>query len=151
MSDLYYAIMTEETINVIKDSLKLCMDAIMSKMSSVGFKEGYYNSENYRELCSQYSKYETLSTDIEIAINHDDEKNNRIMPNFYSATMTKEEVDTIIESVKTSMDIIEYQMSVAEFDIGYTDIYYCELGSEYAKYEKLLSRIESAMGNEEEI
>lgn len=48
MSDLYCAIMTEETINVIKDSLKLCMDAIMSKMSSVGFNEGY-NSKNYCE------------------------------------------------------------------------------------------------------
>ena len=145
MSDLYYAIMTEETINVIKDSLKLCMDAIMSKISSVGFKEGYYNSENYRELCSQYSKYETLSTDIEIAINHDDEKNDRIMPNFYSATMTKEEVDTIIESFKTSLDIIEYEMSVAEFDIGYDDMYYNELGSEYAKYETMLTNIETVM------
>ena len=149
MSDLYCAIMIEETINVIKNSLKLCMDAITSKMSSVGFNEGY-NSKNYCELCSQYAKYLTLSTDIEIAMNHDDEKNDRIMPNIYSATMTKEEVDTIMESLKTSMDIIEYQMSVAEFDIGYNDIYYCELGSEYAKYEELLSRIESAMGNEEE-
>ena len=149
MSDLYCAIMTEETINVIKDSLELCMDAITSKMSSVGFNEGY-NSKNYCELCSQYAKYLTLSTDIEIAMNHDDEKNDRIMPNIYSATMTKEEVDTIIESVKTSMDIIEYEMSVAEFNISYNDIYYCELGSEYAKYEGLLSRIESAMGNEEE-
>lgn len=144
MSDLYYAIMTEETINVIKDSLKLCMDAIMSKMSSVGFNEGY-NSKNYCELCSQYAKYVTLSTDIEIAMNHDDEKNDRIMPNLYSATMTKEEVDTIIESVKTSMDIIEYKMSLAEFDFGYDDMYYNELGSEYAKYETMLTNIETVM------
>lgn len=144
MSDLYCAIMTEETINVIKDSLKLCMDAIMSKMSSVGFNEGY-NSKNYCELCSQYAKYVTLSTDIEIAMNHDDEKNDRIMSNLYSATMTKEEVDTIIESFKTSLDIIEYKMSLAEFDFGYDDMYYNELGSEYAKYETMLTNIETVM------
>lgn len=144
MSDLYCAIMTEETINVIKDSLKLCMDAIMSKMSSVGFNEGY-NSKNYCELCSQYAKYVTLSTDIEIAMNHDNEKNDRFMSNLYSATMTKEEVDVIIESFKTSMDIIEYKMSLAEFDFGYDDMYYNELGSEYAKYETMLTNIETVM------
>lgn len=144
MSDLYYAIMTEETINVIKDSLKLCMDAIMSKMSSVGFNEGY-NSKNYCELCSQYAKYVTLSTDIEIAMNHDNEKNDRFMSNLYSATMTKDEVDVIIESFKTSMDIIEYKMSLAEFDFGYDDMYYNELGSEYAKYETMLTNIETVM------
>lgn len=144
MSDLYCAIMTEETINVIKDSLKLCMDAIMSKMSSVGFNEGY-NSKNYCELCSQYAKYVTLSTDIEIAMNHDNEKNDRFMSNLYSATMTKDEIDVIIESFKTSMDIIEYKMSVAEFDIGYDDMYYDELGSEYAKYETMLTNIKTVM------
>lgn len=144
MSDLYCAIMTEETINVIKDSLKLCMDAIMSKMSSVGFNEGY-NSKNYCELCSQYAKYVTLSTDIEIAMNHDNEKNDRFMSNLYSATMTKDEVDVIIESFKTSMDIIEYKMSLAEFDFGYDDMYYNELGSEYAKYETMLTNIETVM------
>ena len=48
MSDLYCAIMTEETVNVIKDSLELSMDAIMYKMSSVGFNEGY-NSKHYHE------------------------------------------------------------------------------------------------------
>lgn len=144
MSDLYYAIMTEETINVIKDSLKLCMDAIMSKMSSVGFNEGY-NSKNYCELCSQYAKYVTLSTDIEIAMNHDNEKNDRFMSNLYSTTMTKDEIDVIIESFKTSMDIIEYKMSLAEFDFGYDDMYYNELGSEYAKYETMLTNIETVM------
>lgn len=144
MSDLYCAIMTEETINVIKDSLKLCMDAIMSKMSSVGFNEGY-NSKNYCELCSQYAKYVTLSTDIEIAMNHGNEKNDRFMSNLYSATMTKDEVDVIIESFKTSMDIIEYKMSLAEFDFGYDDMYYNELGSEYAKYETMLTNIETVM------
>ena len=144
MSDLYYAIMTEETINVIKDSLKLCMDAIMSKMSSVGFNEGY-NSKNYCELCSQYAKYVTLSTDIEIAMNKKKKKNDRFMSNLYSATMTKDEIDVIIESFKTSMDIIEYKMSLAEFDFGYDDMYYNELGSEYAKYETMLTNIETVM------
>ena len=144
MSDLYCAIMTEETVNVIKDSLELCMDAIMSKMSSVGFNEGY-NSKKYCELCSQYAKYVTLSTDIEIAMNHDNEKNDRFMSNIYSATMTKDEIDVIIESFKTSLDIIEYKMSLAEFDAGYDDMYYCELGSEYAKYETMLTDIENMM------
>lgn len=144
MSDLYCAIMTEETVNVIKDSLELCMDAIMSKMSSVGFNEGY-NSKKYCELCSQYAKYVTLSTDIEIAMNNDNEKNDRFMSNIYSATMTKEEVDVIIESFKTSLDIIEYKMSLAEFDAGYDDMYCCELGSEYAKYETFLTNFETMM------
>ena len=144
MSNSYYAIMTKEEVNVIKESLKLCMDAIMSKMSSVGFKEGY-NSKHYCELCSQYAKYVTLSTDIEIAMNHSNEKNDRIMSNLYYATMTKEEVDIIIESFKTSLDIIEYKMSLAEFDAGYDDMYYCELGSEYAKYETFLTNFEIMM------
>ena len=144
MSDLYCAIMTEETVNVIKDSLKLCMDAITIKMSSVGFNDGY-NSKKYRELCSQYAKYVTLSTDIEIAMNHNNEKNDRFMSNIYYTTMTKEEVDVIIESFKTSLDIIEHRMSLAEFDAGYDDMYYCELGSEYAKYETMLTDIENMM------
>ena len=149
MSDLYCAIMTEETVNVIKDSLKLCMDAITIKMSSVGFNEGY-NSKNYCELCSQYAKYVTLSTDIEIAMNHNNEKNDRIMSNLYYATMTKEEVDVIIESFKTSLDIIKHRIYLAELDPGYDDMYYCELCSECDKYETMLTNIESAMGNEEE-
>lgn len=144
MSILYCAIMTKEEVNVIKDSLKLCMDAIMSKMSSVGFNEGY-NTKHYSELCSQYAKYATLSTDIEIAMDHDDEKNDRIMSNLYYATMTKEEVDVIIESFKTSLDIVEYKMSLAEFNAGYDDMYYCELGSEYAKYETFLTNLEAMM------
>ena len=144
MSDLYCAIMTEETVNVIKDSLKLCMDAITIKMSSVGFNEGY-NSKKYRELCSQYAKYVTLSTDIEIAMNHDNEKNDRFMSNIYYATMTKDEIDAIIESFKTSMDIIEHRISLAELDPGYDDMYYCELCSECDKYETMLTNIENMM------
>lgn len=149
MSDSFYAIMTKEEVKVIKNSLKLCMDAIMSKMSSVGFNEGY-NSKNYCELCSQYAKYVTLSTDIEIAMNCDDGKNDRIMSNLYSVTMTNEEVDTIMESFKTSMDIIEYKMSLAEFDFGYDDMYYNELGSEYAKYETFLTNLETMMKRNED-
>ena len=148
MSDLYCAIMTKEEVNVIKESLELCMDAITSKMSSVGFKEGY-NSKNYCELCSQYAKYVTLSTNIEIAMNHDDEKNDRIMSNLYYATMTKEEVDVIIESFKTTLDIIEHRMSLAEFDAGYDDMYCCELGSEYAKYETFLTNLENMINDNE--
>ena len=144
MSNSYCAIMTKEEVNVIKESLKLCMDAIMPKMSSVGFNEGY-NSKHYSELCSQYAKYATLSTDIEIVMDHDDEKNDRIMSNLYYATMTKDEVDVIIESFKTSIDIIEYQISLAELDAGYDDRWYCELCSECTKYETFLTNLENMM------
>ena len=146
MSNSYCAIMTKEEVNVIKDSLELCIYAITSKMSSVGFKEGY-NSKNYCELCSQYAKYVTLSTDIEIAMNHDDEKNDRIMSNLYYATMTKDEVNVIIESFKTSLDIIEHRISLAELNPSYDDMYYCELCSEYDKYEEILNRIKSAINS----
>ena len=144
MSNSYCAIMTKEEVNVIKESLELCMDAIKYKMSSVGFKEGY-NSKHYYELYLNYTAYKTILTDIKTVINHDDEKNDRIMSNLYYATMTKEEVDVIIESFKTSLDIIEHRMSLAEFDAGYDDMYYCELGSEYAKYETFLTNLENMM------
>ena len=144
MSNSYCTIMTKKEVNVIKDSLEICMDAIMIKMSSVGFNEGY-NSKNYCELCSQYAKYVTLSTDIEIAMNHDNEKNDRIMSNLYYATMTKEEVDVIIESFKTSLDIIKHRIYLAELDPSYDDMYYCELCSECDKYETFLTNLENMM------
>ena len=144
MSNSYCAIMTKEEVNIITDSLKLCMDAIKYKISSVGFNEGY-NSKHYCELYFNYIAYETILNDIETVMNHDDEKNDRIMSNLYYTTMTKEEVDVIIESFKTSLDIIEYKMSLAEFDPGYDDMYYCELGSEYDKYETFLTNLEAMM------
>ena len=144
MSNSYCAIMTKEEVNVIKESLELCMYAIASKMSSVGFNEGY-NSKHYYELYLNYTAYKTILTDIKTVINHDNEKNDRIMSNLYYATMTKEEVDVIIESFKTSLDIIEHRISLAELDPGYDDMYYCELCSEYDKYETMLTNIETVM------
>ena len=144
MSNSYCAIMTKEEVNVIKESLELCMYAITSKMSSVGFNEGY-NSKHYYELYLNYTAYKTILTDIKNVMNHDDEKNDRIMSNLYYATMTKEEVDVIIESFKTSLDIIEHRISLAELDPGYDDMYYCELCSECDKYETFLTNLENMM------
>ena len=142
MSNSYCTIMTKEEVNVIKDSLELCMDAIASKMSSVGFNEGY-NSKHYYELYLNYTAYKTILTDIKNVMNHDDEKNDRIMSNLYYATMTKDEVNVIIESFKTSLDIIEHRISLAELDPGYDDMYYCELCSECDKYETFLTNLEA--------
>lgn len=147
MSNLYSAIMTKEEVNVIKDSLKLCIDYIKSKMSSVGFNEGY-NSKHYYELYSNRTAYKTFLTNLENTMTHD-EKNDRIMSNLYYTVMTKEEVNIIIESFKTSLDIIEYKMSLAEFDASYDNMYYCELGSKYAKYETMLTKIKTMMNNNE--
>lgn len=149
MSNSFCAIMTKEEVNVIKDSLRLCMDAIVTKMSSVGFNEGY-NSKDYCELCSRYAKYAMLSTDIEIAMDLDDKKNDRIMSNLYHTTMTKEEVDVIIESFKTSMDITAYEIFLAEREPGYDDMHYCELCSQHDKFETFLTNIEKMMKNNED-
>ena len=148
MSNSYCAIMTKEEVNVIIESLKLCVDTITSKMSSVGFNEGY-NSKHYCELYSECTKYKTFLTNLENTMTHDDEKNDRIMSNLYYASMTKEEVNIIIESFKISLDIIEHRMSLAEFDTGYDDMYCCELGSEYAKYETFLTNLENMMNYNE--
>ena len=144
MSNSYCVIMTKEEVNVIKESLKLCMDAIKYKMSSVGFNEGY-NSKHYYELYLNYTAYKTILTDIKNVMNHNDEKNDRFMSNIYSATMTKDEIDVIIESFKTSLDIIEHRISLAELDPGYDDMYYCELCSECDKYETFLTNLEAMM------
>ena len=144
MSNSYCTIMTKEEVNVIKDSLKLCIDTIMIKMSSVGFNEGY-NSKHYCELFSECTKYKTFLTNLENTMTHDDEKNDRIMSNLYYATMTKEEVDVIIESFKTSIDVIKHKIYLAELDPSYDDMYYCELCSEHDKYETMLTNIETAM------
>lgn len=144
MSNSYCAIMTKKEINVIKESLKLCVDTITSKMSSVGFNEGY-NSKHYCELYSECTKYKTFLTNLENTMTHDNEKNDRIMSNLYYTAMTKEEVDVIIESFKTSLDIIERKMFIAELDPSYDYMYYCELGSEYVKYETFLTNFETMM------
>ena len=72
------------------------------------------------------------------------------MSNSYCAIMTKEEVNVIIESFKTTLDIIEHRMSLAEFDASYDDMYYCELGSEYAKYETFLTNLENMINYNED-
>ena len=73
MSNSYCAIMTKEEVNVIKESLELCMYAIASKMSSVGFNEGY-NSKHYYELYLNYTAYKTILTDIENMMKYNEDK-----------------------------------------------------------------------------
>ena len=67
------------------------------------------------------------------------------IPKLCYLIMTKEEIKVFIEALELCMDTIEYKMSLAEFDASYDDMYYCELGSEYAKYETMLTDIENMM------
>ena len=69
------------------------------------------------------------------------------IPKLCYLIMTKEEIKVFIEALELCMDTIEYKMSLAELDHGYDDMYYCELGAEYDKYETMLTKIKTAMNN----
>lgn len=70
------------------------------------------------------------------------------MYNLYYSIMTEEEINVIMEALELCMDTIEYKMSIAEFDASYDSQYYCELGSEYTKYETMLTKIERIKNDE---
>ena len=72
------------------------------------------------------------------------------IPKLCYLIVTKEEIKVFIEALELCMDTIEYKMSLAELDHGYDDMYYCELGSEYDKYETMLTKIKTAMNNKNE-
>ena len=71
------------------------------------------------------------------------------IPKLCYLIMTKEEIKVFIEALELCMDTIEYKMSLAELDRGYDDMYYCELGSEYDKYETMLTKIKTMINNNE--
>ena len=71
------------------------------------------------------------------------------IPKLYYLIMTKEEIKVFIEALELCMDTIEYKMSLAELDHGYDDMYYCELGSEYDKYETMLTKIKTMINYNE--
>lgn len=73
-----------------------------------------------------------------------------IMSNLYSAIMTKEEIEVFIEALESCLNNIQYDISMAELDPGYDEQCYCELCDKCDKYEELLNRIKSAVGNKEE-
>lgn len=73
-----------------------------------------------------------------------------IMPNLYSAIMTEEELKLLIEALELCLNNIQYDISMAELDPGYDEQCYCELCDKCYKYEEILNRIKSAVGNEEE-
>lgn len=72
-----------------------------------------------------------------------------IMPNLYSAIMTEEELKLLIEALELCLNNIQYDISMAELDLGYDEQCYCELCDKCDKYEEILNRIKSAVGNEE--
>ena len=67
------------------------------------------------------------------------------IPKLCYLIVTKEETKVSIEALELCMDTIDYKMSLAELDHGYDDMYYCELGSEYTKYETMLTNLEAVM------
>ena len=69
------------------------------------------------------------------------------IPKLCYLIMTKEEIKVFIEALELCMDTIEYKMSLAELDHGYDDMYYCELCSEYDKYETMLTKIKTMINN----
>ena len=71
------------------------------------------------------------------------------IPKLCYLIMTKEEIKVFIEALELCMDTIEYKMSLAELDHGCDDMYYCELGSEYDKYETMLTKIKTMINNNE--
>lgn len=73
-----------------------------------------------------------------------------IMSNLYSTIMTEEELKLLIEALELCLNNIQYDISMAELDPGYDEQCYCELCDKCDKYEEILNRIKSAVGNEEE-
>ena len=71
------------------------------------------------------------------------------IPKLCYLIMTKEEIKVFIEALELCMDTIEYKMSLAELDHGYDNMYYCELGSEYDKYETMLTKIKTMINYNE--
>ena len=71
------------------------------------------------------------------------------IPKLCYLIMTKEEIKVFIEALELCMDTIDYKMSLAELDHGYDDMYYCELGSEYDKYETMLTKIKTMINYNE--
>ena len=71
------------------------------------------------------------------------------IPKLCYLIVTKEEIKVFIEALELCMDTIEYKMSLAELDHGYDDMYYCELGSEYDKYETMLTKIKTMINYNE--
>ena len=71
------------------------------------------------------------------------------IPKLCYLIMTKEEIKVFIEALELCMDAIEYKMSLAESDNGYAAMYYCELGSEYDKYETMLTKIKTMINYNE--
>lgn len=71
------------------------------------------------------------------------------MYKLYYSIMTEEEINVIMEALELCMDTIKYKKSIVEFDPIYDSQYYCELGSEYIKYETMLNKLKTIMNEDE--